>query len=198
MRRHPKVYIIAGSNGSGKTTFAMEYLPKHVGQVDFINADLIARGLSPLDADNMDFKASRIFLERIKEVAKSGKDFAFETTLSGKTYVPLLKKMKGMGYFISMFYLWIPNSALALQRIKGRVLEGGHDVPDAIVRRRFKKTLWNLFHVYDQLLDQLMIFDNSSEEPRALFEQAGHRNQIFDQELYSRILNEVKQYEKED
>ena len=99
---------------------------------------------------------------------------------------------RAVGYFISMFYLWIPNSALALQRIKGRVLEGGHDVPDAIVRRRFKKTLWNLFHVYDQLLDQLMIFDNSSEEPRALFEKTKHQNQIFDQELYNRVLNEAK------
>ena len=78
MIKHPRVYIVAGSNGAGKTTFAMEYLPKFAGQVDFINADLIAQGLSPLDADQMAFRASRIFLERIREVTQSGKDFAFE------------------------------------------------------------------------------------------------------------------------
>ena len=196
MKNSPNVYIIAGSNGSGKTTFALEYLPKYAGQVDFINADLIAKGLSPLDADKMVFKASRIFLERIQEVAATKIDFAFETTLSGKTYVHLIRKIKSLGYRVSLFYLWIPNHALAIERIKGRVLEGGHNVPEAIVRRRFKKTLVNLFHNYLRLTDHLTIFDNSSEKPRTIFERDKSGSRCIDQRLCDQIMDEVNWHEE--
>lgn len=197
MKKQPHVYIIAGSNGSGKTTFALEYIPKYAGQVDFINADLIARGLSPLDADKMAFRASRIFLDRIREVSESKIDFAFETTLSGRAYVHALRKMKDLGYQITMFYLWIPNYHLAIRRIKGRVLEGGHNVPESIVRRRFTRTLKNLFHVYYPVIDRLVIFDNSLREPHMVFEKTEGGTRRLDPDLCDKIMSEVDWNEKE-
>ena len=173
-RQKPTVYIVAGSNGSGKTTFARKFLPKYAGRhIDFINAYLIASGLSPLNSDKMVIQASRIVLQRIKELSESKKDFAFETTLSGRSYSVLLRRIKKMGYRVHLFYLWIPNYKLAIERIRERVREGGHNVPAEIVRRRFAKTLDNLFHMYLPLIDYLIMFDNSSENPKIIFEKKG-------------------------
>ena len=187
MTKRPKVYLIAGSNGAGKTTFANEFLPQFVGPVDFVNADLIAQGLSPFDPSKMEIRAARMVLERVSELSRQSKDFAFETTLSGRSYATIINRMKSQGYQIHMYYLWIPNYQLALQRIKERVMEGGHNVPVSVVRRRFEKTSQNLFNVYLPLLDHLIIFDNSSVKPKAIYEKNESLETIINAPLFNKI-----------
>ncbi len=159
------VYIIAGPNGSGKTTFAKEFLPHYVECLQFVNADLIAGGLSPFDPARAAIHAGRIMLEEIHSLTESRKDFGFETTLSGRTQMNLLRRLKQRGYSIHIFFLWISSSELALERIKSRVEEGGHDIPEATVRRRFERSLSNFMRIYMGLADSWAIFDNSSDTP---------------------------------
>ena len=181
---HPNCYIIAGSNGAGKTTFATEFLPLYANCRNFINPDLLARAYSPFDPDAGMLRAGRAVLERIAEFTNARTDFAFETTLSGRTYLPLLRRIKRAGFRLHMFYLWIPGPDLALLRIRDRVESGGHDVPEADVRRRFGRTLTNLFTLYRPLLDTLDFFDNSSDTPRLVFEDEAGRTKVSDAALY--------------
>jgi predicted ABC-type ATPase len=167
----PIIYLIAGSNGSGKTTFATEFFPKIVGDVTFINADLIAQGLSPFSPETVAAAAGRAVLKRIRELSGERSTFAVETTLSGRTYANLLRRMKADGYDVHLYFLWIPNSRLAIGRIKARVRRGGHNIPTPTVRRRFYRALRNLFETYYDLADYVMIFDNSGLEPRIIAEK---------------------------
>ncbi len=132
-----RVYVIAGPNGAGKTTFAREFLPNYADCKNFINADLIAQGVSPFSPEAAAFRAGRLMLEEIDLYAKRSESFGFETTLSGRSYLSLIRRLKKQGYEVHFFYLWVPSVELALSRIRGRVLLGGHDVPAEEVRRRF-------------------------------------------------------------
>ena len=181
------VYIIAGPNGSGKTTFARKFLPNHAECDYFINADLIAQGLSPFSPVVAAMKAGRLVLKEIEELSGKGISFAFETTLSGKTYLSLIKSLKNKGYQIHLFFLWIPSPNLALERIKERVASGGHDVPAADVRRRFRRSVDNFFKVYESHLDSWMLFDNSEQTPRLVAEKASGKLLIKDTGLFSKI-----------
>jgi predicted ABC-type ATPase len=189
---NPNCYIIAGPNGAGKTTFATEFLPRFANCRNFINADLIARGLSPFDPDAGMLRAGRTVLERIAEFTEAGSDFAFETTLSGRSYVPLLRGVKKAGFRLHMFYLWIPSPDLALLRIRDRVESGGHDVPARIVRRRFGRTLGYLFTLYRPLLDTLHFFDNSSAAPRLVFKDESGQTTIGDAALYAELRRQFE------
>lgn len=184
---HPKCYIIAGPNGAGKTTFATEFLPLYANCRNFINADLIAHGLSPFDPNGGLLRAGRMVLEHIAEFTSAGSDFAFETTLSGRSYVPLLRKMKTTGFRLHLFYLWIPSPELALLRIRYRVESGGHNVPECDVRRRFSRTLGNLFRLYRPLLDTLHFLGNSSDTPRLIFKDESGQTTIGDAALYEQL-----------
>jgi predicted ABC-type ATPase len=164
----PNVYIIAGPNGAGKTTFAREFLPLYAKCRNFVNADLIAQGVAPFAPESAAIKAGRILLDQLQTLANKRADFAFESTLSGKTYVTFLKHLKEQGYVIHIFYLWIPAVNLSLARIKERVAEGGHHVPAKDVRRRFKKSLDNFFDDYQVLADYWHIFENSTAAPRLI------------------------------
>jgi predicted ABC-type ATPase len=183
----PRIYIIAGSNGAGKTTFATRFLPGYAGTVDFINADLIARGLSPFDVERAATAAGRIALERFSELAAARRDFAIETTLSGRAYAARLRRLQAGGYALHLFFLWIPDPALAIQRIRQRVRLGGHNVPPEVVRRRYQRTLENLTRVYWPMVDYGQIIDNSGAEPRPIAEKAGAHVAIFDASLYNVI-----------
>ncbi len=183
---NPKnLYIIAGPNGSGKTTFAKKFLPKYC--THFINADLIAQGLSPFSPVIAAMKAGRLVLKEIEEMSEKGVNFAFETTLSGKTYLSLLNKLKTKGYRTHIFFLWIPNSNLALERIKDRVAGGGHNVPAVDVRRRFHRSIDNFFKVYEPLLDTWMLYDNSESEPRLVAEKINREVSVKDEGLFKKI-----------
>lgn len=186
--KNKNIYIIAGPNGSGKTTFAKKFLPDYAKCLHFVNADLIASGLSPFSPQIAAMKAGRIVLEQLHDLTSKDTDFAFETTLSGKTYINFLKRIKQKGYRLHLFFLWIPNTELALARIKDRVAEGGHDVPVNDVRRRFARSIHNFFQFYRSLLDSWMLFDNSGLVPKLIAEEKNGHVDILDKDLFDKIL----------
>ncbi len=184
-------YIVAGPNGAGKTTFAKKFLPDDVRCLRFVNADLIAQGLSPFSPRIAAIKAGRLVLEQIAGYAKQGTDFAFETTLAGKSYAQLFKTLRGAGYRLHLFFLWIPSPELALARIRDRVKDGGHDVPPADVRRRFHRGIKNLFGLYQPLVNSWTLFDNADRDPRLIAQEKNQQLSIEDEESYQTILRSV-------
>ena len=164
----PNVYIVAGPNGAGKTTFAREFLPNYADCKNFINADLIAEGVSPFSPEAVAFRAGRLMLEEIELHARRMDSFGFETTLSGRNYLRLIRHLRSDGYKVHLFFLWVSTVDLALRRVRARVRGGGHDVPEAIVRRRFDRSIGNLLLRYRQLTDSWTIFDNSGEAPAVI------------------------------
>lgn len=166
----PRCIVIAGPNGAGKTTFAREFLPREAGVVHFVNADLIAGGLSPLRPELAARRAGRLVLMELTRLAKDRKDFAFESTLSGRTYLRVLSRWKTAGYRIEMVFLSLPSAQLALQRIAARVRQGGHNVPRADVLRRFDRSWNNFCTLYRPLAHTWAVYDNSGETPQLLEE----------------------------
>lgn len=185
--KRPILYIIAGPNGAGKTTFAIKFLPKYAKCPHFVNADLIAKGISPFTPEIAAIKAGRILLEEIKELLEQRKSFGFETTLSGQTYISFFKEAKKRGYEIHLFFLWIPSVKLAIARIKDRVAKGGHNIPNPDVRRRFSRSINNFFILYLPLVDSWYLFDNSAEKPDLIANMAGGKVYIGDHQLYDKI-----------
>lgn len=184
----PSAYIIAGPNGAGKTTFAREFLPNYADCRNFINADLIAQGVSPFTPETVAFRAGRLMLEEIDLHAKRGESFGFETTLSGRSYLGLVRTLKKRGYEVHFFFLWVPTVELALKRVSARVLEGGHDVPEVVVRRRFDRSIRNFVLRYARLGDSWILFDNSGATPAVIaFEKRGSLR-IMDRALYDTLI----------
>ncbi len=186
--RPSRCYVIAGPNGAGKTTFALRYLPEITGCRNFVNADLIADRLSPLDPSRVQLAAGRILLREIQTHVKRGEDFAFETTLSGRAYAKLLKELRSGGWEIVLFYLWIPSAEFSRLRVQQRVEAGGHDIPAEAIARRYRRTLSNLVNVFVPLCDEVMCYDNSSLEPVLTFEQRGLKRIIVDEQRYDVIM----------
>jgi len=166
--KRPVCIIIAGPNGAGKTTFAREFLPNDAGIVHFVNADLIASGLSPLRPESANLAAGRLFLHELDRLAKMRVSFAFESTLSGFTYVKRLKRWKSTGYRVEIIFLRLPSVRLALRRISVRVKQGGHNVPRTDVIRRFARSWKNFQNIYRLLADEWTVYDNSHDKPRVL------------------------------
>ena len=164
------VVIIAGPNGAGKTTFASEFLPNEADCPIFVNADLIASGLSPFRSDWVAVRAARLMLEEIHEHVRKGSSFAFETTLSGRGYARWILRWQKKGYWVKLVFLRLQAVETAVQRVAQRVREGGHDVPDPVIRRRFHAGWRNFERVYRDLVDEWVLFDNSSDEPKLLEE----------------------------
>jgi len=181
------VYIIAGPNGSGKTTFARLFLPEYANCPNFVNADLIALGLAPFEPRSAAIKAGRLVLQQIHEFSSRGVDFAFETTLSGVSYARALTGLKKKGYAVHLFFLCIPSPELAIQRIKDRVRDGGHNVPPEDVRRRFFRGINNFFKVYEPLLDSWMMFDNSEAKPVLIAKRKNGHKEVIDHEMFNTI-----------
>jgi predicted ABC-type ATPase len=165
--KSPRCIIIAGPNGAGKTTFAREFLPKEE-VIHFVNADLLAAGLSPLKPEAAVLNAGRLFLNELDRLAKARQDFAFESTLSGLTYLRRLKRWKSFGYRIEIVFLRLVSVQLALRRIAVRVKQGGHDVPRRDVVRRFDRGWRNFEHNYKALADAWEVYDSSGGKPRLL------------------------------
>ncbi len=184
----PNVYIIAGPNGAGKTTFARKFLPDFAVCKNFANADLIAQGISPFSPETAAFRAGRLMLEEIAEYARCGADFGFETTLSGHSHLKLLLHLKKVGYHPQIFYLWLPRVELALDRVRVRVLRGGHAVPEDVIRRRFGRSIGNFLTNYCALADSWILFDNSGETQKTVAFQADGKLSIMMADEYSKLV----------
>jgi predicted ABC-type ATPase len=186
------VYVIAGPNGAGKTTFASEFLPDFVTCREFLNADLIAAGLSPFAPEKQNILAGRLLLERIADLSSSRADFGFETTLSGRTYFKLLNDLKEKGYRVTLLYLWLPSADLALERVENRVRQGGHRVPADDVKRRYSAGITNFFQLYRPILDSWHLYDASRLPPHLIAQEEQHRLSIHEFQLYDRIQHQAE------
>ena len=183
----PTCYIIGGPNGAGKTTFAMWYLPRVARCVEFVNADSIARGISPLNEAAVQIKAGRLFLSRLAELRERRASLAFETTLSGRGHVKVLREFRDAGYWIELNYLWIPSSEFSAGRVASRVANGGHDIPAEAISRRYAKSVCNLRDLYLPLSDYAAVWDNSEEMPRRVYEQDEDGVRVLDENVWVQI-----------
>ncbi len=172
MTASSRILIIAGPNGAGKTVFATEFLPNEANCPTFINADLIAAGLSPFRPDLAAVRAARVMLNLIHDYVRQGESFAFETTLSGRGYARLIPRWQEQGYWIKLFFLRLPTPEMAIARVRQRVVEGGHEVPEPVIRRRFHAGWRNFESIYRDLVDEWAVYDNSGELPVLVAEES--------------------------
>lgn len=163
------LYIIAGCNGAGKTTASYSILPTILDCKEFVNADEIAKGLSPFQPETVSFEAGRIMLNRIDELLHKNADFAFETTLATKSFAQTVQKAQQNGYTVTLLFFWLNSIELAKQRVALRVSEGGHDIPAEVIERRYHRGIKNLFDIYLHICDNVMAFDNSDKTPVLIF-----------------------------
>lgn len=178
----PKIVVIAGPNGAGKSTTAPAVLRRAWLVDDFVNADTIAAGLSAFSPETVAIAAGRLMLERLRELANERRDFAFETTLSSRSFAPWLRSLQANGYTFHLVYLWLPTVELAVARVAERVRRGGHGVPENVVRRRYDRSLTNFFEVYGTFADSWVMLDNSiRRRPRLIARRVMDRPpRIFD------------------
>lgn len=187
------LYIISGCNGAGKTTASYTVLPEILKCKEFVNADEIARGLSPFNPESVAIEAGRLMLQRIEELLDKGETFSIETTLATKSYISLVHRAQAKGYRVSVLFFWLQTPELAVQRVAERVQNGGHNIPEDIVRRRYVAGISNLFRLYMREVDYWDIYDNS-ENPRRQIACGGNNaeNTIIDNNTFSKIRSYVR------
>jgi predicted ABC-type ATPase len=184
----PQLYIISGCNGAGKTTASYTILPELLRCREFVNADEIARGISPFNAEGVSVEAGRIMLARIAELMESGVDFAFETTLAGRAYVNLIRKAQQKGYVVTLIYFWLSSPELAIGRVAWRVAAGGHHIAEDVIRRRYAAGIHNLFHLYMKEVDFWLLADNSTLPFKTAAEGGKNRqSKLINEPLYKII-----------
>jgi predicted ABC-type ATPase len=184
------IYIIAGPNGAGKTTASYTVLPEMLDCNEFVNADEIARGLSPFQPDKAAIDAGRIMLNRIRDLIRLKIDFAFETTLSTKSYVKTIQSAKENGFTVTLVFFWLNSVNLAKERVRARVAEGGHNIPEDVILRRYKSGIKNFLHLYLPIIDNWMVIDNS-QTPFQLVAEGNEDKEI---QIYnSSIWNQINQ-----
>ena len=189
MSDQPQVIILGGPNGAGKSTAAPQLLVDELGVTEFVNADVIARGLSGFSPELVAIRAGRILLERIHELAGQRSSFAFETTLASRTFAPFIARLRREGYAVRVNVLWLPSAQMAIDRVAERVRMGGHRVPDETIRRRYVAGLRNFFNLYLQLADDWFFFDNSQDPGPRLIAAGGGEivTRIIDPESWNQI-----------
>lgn len=189
------LYIIAGCNGAGKTTATFTILPEIINCKEFVNADEIAKGLSPFQPEKVAFESGRIMLNRINELLKENQSFAFETTLSTKSYKQKIILAREKGYSITLLFFWLQSIELAKERVRMRVLEGGHNIENDVIERRYKNGLKNLFELYLPIVDNAFIVDNSNGKHDLIAEKVLHEQlHVSNQEIYNRLKSSYDKY----
>ena len=183
----PNLYIISGCNGAGKTTASYTILPEILECREFVNADIIAAGLSPFNPAGVALEAGRIMLSRIHELIDEKADFAFETTLATRSYVSLIRKAKANGYKIVLLYFWLDSPDQAIKRVAKRVAKGGHHIPDDVVIRRYFRGLHNLIHLYTPICDRWVVLDNMKLVPQPMAKRDEFGETVFNDELWDII-----------
>jgi predicted ABC-type ATPase len=187
----PNLYIIAGCNGAGKTTASLTILPEILDCREFVNADNIAAGISPFNVEAVAIEAGRIMLQRIDELLAHGADFAIETTLATRSYVALVHKAKGLGYKVSLIYIWLNSPDMALERVAERVKNGGHNIPVDVIQRRYYAGISNLFKLFIPICDFWTIADNSAGMLIPIGHKQEFENVIENNDLWSTINKQV-------
>ncbi|MCA8883179.1 MAG: zeta toxin [Planctomycetaceae bacterium] len=162
---NPAIVVLAGPNGSGKSTYASAFLKTQFDIPQFVNADVIAQGLSPFDPESVAIKAGRIMLTHMKDLASSRESFSFESTLSSRSFAPWIEKQIAIGYHFHLIYFWLASPDLAVSRVSDRVKCGGHDIPDEVIRRRYYRSLRNFFEIYQPLTTRWIVYNNSHSTP---------------------------------
>lgn len=191
MQKH--LYIIAGPNGAGKTTASKTILPKALLVKEFVNADEIAKGLSPFNPEGVAIEAGRLMLERIDTLLAKGESFSIETTLATRSYINLVKRAQSMGYIVHLIYFWLNTPELAIDRVAKRVSEGGHNIPKDVIERRYTTGLTNLFHLFMDAVDVWTIYDNSVQpRSRVAFGGKNEEEKIERNDIYNKIRSYVK------
>lgn len=180
------LYIIAGPNGAGKTTAAKTILPEILNVIEFVNADEIAKGLSPFNPEGVAFEAGRLMLLRIQQLRRENKDFSFETTLSTITYLNLIKEVRDSGYRVTLIFLWLNNVEIAKQRVKKRVAEGGHNILEDVIERRYTKGIMNLPRFLKNV-DEWYLYDNSDGEYELIGKAIDGQENIINLALWEKI-----------
>ena len=183
----PTIYILAGPNGAGKTTFANTFLQPFAKCREFLNADLIAAGLSPFAPESQAIRASELLLKRIDELVSTRLTFSFETTLAARSYHGSVIQWRRLGYRVILYFIWLPNPELAIQRVAKRVREGGHNIPETVVRRRFARGLANLLDLYIPIVDTTCVYDGASFPPIPIDETDGENELVLDYNRRERI-----------
>lgn len=193
MLKGKQLYIISGCNGAGKTTASYTVLPEVLECKEFVNADEIARGLSPFNPEGMAIEAGRLMLKRITELMREGENFSIETTLATRSYAKLIRQAQAKGYKVSLIYFWLNSPQLAISRVQRRVSEGGHSIPEEVILRRYQSGIDNLFEIYMCCVDYWLIADNSQEN-RVIVAEGGRNisTEIHDVELFKTIESYVK------
>jgi predicted ABC-type ATPase len=190
-QKQPICWIIAGHNGAGKTTFALNYLPQVAQCSAFVNADLIAAGLSPLAPEKELLTASRLFLKEIEHYIQLKSDFSFETTLSGRSYLQLISRLKTEGWRVELIYLALPSVEMSKMRVLERVAHGGHNIPVSAIERRFPRSLHNLLTEFSYIAHQTHCFMNDGESPSLIFVQQENNRDIINEPLFNHLLQQA-------
>lgn len=184
----PSVVIVAGPNGSGKSTSAPRLLRDWFGILEFVNADVIAQGLSAFQSDSVAVRAGRIMIERLRELASHRADFAFETTLAARSYISWIERLREEGYLIHLLFLWLPSPEVAIARVAARVREGGHSIEEAVIRRRYDRGLRNLIQFYLPAVDTWRLLDGTSQGlPSLIAAGGGSSREIHDRRSWQRV-----------
>ena len=189
----PTIYIIAGPNGAGKTSFAEEFLPDFVDCREFLNADLIAAGLAPFAPETQALRASQLMLEEVHRCVQRKQSFSLETTLSGRSYSQMIPKWQAAGFQVTLFFLWLPSDDLAVGRVAGRVRQGGHNIPEDDIRRRYSRGLRNLCRLYLSRVDEAYIYNASVLPPLAVWKKQAGEETVFDEFVWKAICRQSEE-----
>lgn len=191
-----KLYIISGCNGAGKTTASYTILPELLDCKEFVNADEIAKGLSPFNVESAAIQAGRLMLDKINRHIQDGEDFAFETTLSTKSYKNLVTRAVENGYHITLLFFWLRMPELAVKRVETRVIEGGHNIPKNVILRRYTNGLFNFFNIFEPIVNEWMFIDNSGEPYEIIAQRMNKNTKIYNLSLWNSLENEYKSKKK--